>query len=90
MERIYKSILILINYFSKLGGVCYRFKMAPNKLNGEDIIDTIEKCEEYLSIVKKDILEMVKDCEEEIEEEYVEEDKITGTGTNNGILLDID
>lgn len=61
-----KSIIKLIKNLSDLSDFCDIFAKDPNLENGENIDKKIDECDNLYLQVKKDILELVKDKNNEI------------------------
>ena len=83
MEEIYKNVLLLVHSLTQLSGTTYMFKEDPTEVNGDKIIEVVDKCENKFLKVKEEIVKMIREVEESKEDEEI----VEAVQTDNGFLI---
>ena len=82
MKEIYKNVLSLLNHLTQLPEVAYEFEEDPTEAKVEEIIETVDKCENKFLKVKEEIVKIISDVE--IKQNDIE---IKAVRTDNGFLI---
>lgn len=84
MEKIYKSVLLLVHSLTRLAGVCYKYSQGSKEEKeetAEKLTQIVDNCEKKFLKVKEEIVKMV------FEEEVEKEDEISAIKTESGFLI---